>query len=275
MPDVRVPQAGGALAYRALGPRLLTAAVGLPLAVLVVRAGGVALAAAVVALAVGASFEYRGLARAAGYRPSLVVTAAAVAYPALAATGRWTWAWTAALMVVVVAALAALVHDRRGDAIGNAAVDVFGALYVGALPAYLVLARADLGVAAALSLLAIIWANDSAAYLIGVSWGRRKLAPAISPGKSVEGLVAGMAAALVVGIVVARLIGRPPAAWALLAVAVAAAAVVGDLWESAMKRAAGLKDSGALLPGHGGLLDRFDAVLMGVPVGYYVWRWLG
>jgi phosphatidate cytidylyltransferase len=249
--------------------------VGVPAAILVVRAGGPTLAAAVVAIAVGAALEYVRLVRRAGHQPSPLPVFSAIVFPILAANGRWTWAWGAVVASVAVAALAALVPGRREHAVGNAAVDVFGSLYAGALPAYLLLVRADLGATALLSLLAIVWANDIAAYLVGVAWGRRRLAPGISPGKSVEGFVAGLAAALVAGFVIAGFIGRPPAPWAVLAIAVALAAVAGDLWESAMKRVAGVKDSGALLPGHGGLLDRFDAVLAGVPVGYYLWRWLG
>jgi phosphatidate cytidylyltransferase len=267
--------ANRALGLHALGPRLVTLGIAVPLAILLVRAGGALLAAAVVALAVGAAFEYSSLVRAAGARPSLIVIAAAVVYPVLAAAGLWAWAWEALMAFVLVAAVGAMTPDRRGAAIASAAVDVLGALYVGVLPAYLVLTRADLGSTALLALLGIVWANDSAAYLIGASWGRRRLAPAISPGKSVEGFVAGLVGALAVGLVIARLIGRPAAPWAVLAIAVAGSAVAGDLWESAMKRAAGVKDSGTLLPGHGGLLDRLDAVLFGVPVGYYLWRWLG
>jgi phosphatidate cytidylyltransferase len=269
MPEAR------SLDLRALGRRTLTLAVGIPIAILLVRAGGGLLAAAVVALALGSALEYRRLARAAGHRPSMVVVAAAVVYPVLAAAGRWSWAWSVSMAFALAAALAALAEERRGAAIGNAGVDVLGVLYGGALPAYLMLTRVDLGIAATISLLCIVWVNDSAAYLVGVRWGSRRLAPAISPGKSVEGLVAGLLAAVTAGIVIAGLIDRPPALWAALALVVALAAVAGDLFESAMKRAAGVKDSGSLLPGHGGLLDRFDAVLFGVPVGYYLWRWLG
>jgi phosphatidate cytidylyltransferase len=257
-----------------MGPRVLTVLVTLPLAVGLVWVGGIALALCVVAVAVVASGEYQRLARSAGAQPSMIVTAAAVVYPLLAATGRWSWAVPVLVVAVFAASIAAMSGDRRGRALTNAAVDILGALYAGVLPAYLVLARADAGTAATLAILSIVWINDIAAYVVGALWGRHKLVPAISPGKSVEGLAAGLAGAVAAGIVIARSLDRPVPALALVAFAVALSAVAGDLWESAMKRAAGVKDSGALLPGHGGLLDRIDAVLFGVPVGYYLWRWL-
>ncbi|MGH2668807.1 MAG: phosphatidate cytidylyltransferase, partial [bacterium] len=101
-----------------------------------------------------------------------------------------------------------------------------------------------------------------------------RLAPAISPGKSVEGFLAGMAAAVGVAVAFAAAVGWPAVHLGFVGLGVGLAAVAGDLWESALKRAAGVKDSGTLLPGHGGVLDRFDAVLFGVPVGYYMWGWL-
>jgi phosphatidate cytidylyltransferase len=96
----------------------------------------------------------------------------------------------------------------------------------------------------------------------------------ILPPKSVEGFVVGLLAGVIVGAVAGSAVAWPPVRAALLGLLVALAAVAGDLWESAIKRSAGVKDSGAMLPGHGGVLDRFDAVLFGVPVGYYLLGWL-
>ncbi len=115
----------------------------------------------------------------------------------------------------------------------------------------------------------VVWANDVFAYLVGVAIGRHKMAPRISPHKSWEGFAGGIVGATVTSAVVGRWwVGGPVWLWALFGVVVALAAVGGDLAESRVKRAAGVKDSGRLLPGHGGLLDRFDATLGAVPVAF-------
>jgi phosphatidate cytidylyltransferase len=122
-----------------------------------------------------------------------------------------------------------------------------------------------------LSLLAIPWIADTGAYFAGRTFGRRRLAPAISPGKTVEGAVGGaLAVALYVGLLqAAGLAGGHPLAGAggwLLAATLVALSIVGDLYESLAKRQAGVKDSGSLLPGHGGVLDRIDALTSTLPV---------
>jgi len=259
---------------RDLLPRIATIVVGAPLLIGALWVGsGPLLVVVLVLVAIGAT-EFQRLAGAVGYRPSWVLPAGALIFPLLAATDRWDASGPAAVAVAIAASAASLAASRRAGAPGAAAVDTLGALYVGALFAHVVLLRAEADFAVAMAMLGIIWANDIAAYLVGVSVGRRRLAPAISPGKSVEGFVGGLAAAVLVAAVTAAWQGWPVAGWGGLGLCVAGAGVVGDLSKSTMKRAAGVKDSGALLPGHGGVLDRFDAVLFGVPIGYYLWRWL-
>ena len=114
--------------------------------------------------------------------------------------------------------------------------------------------------------LCIVWVADSGAYFAGRRWGRRKLAPAISPGKTWMGLVGGVVAAALLAIVATPWLARSTLALVLLTVIVALYSVVGDLTESLFKRYAGLKDSGTLIPGHGGVLDRFDSLLAAAPV---------
>lgn len=117
--------------------------------------------------------------------------------------------------------------------------------------------------------LAIVWAADSGAYFAGRQFGARKLAPTISPNKTVEGLIGGITAGVLVGVGGALLAGASGSQLplvALVALAATAASVVGDLYESLLKRHAGVKDSGHLIPGHGGILDRIDGVLAALPV---------
>ncbi|MEE4381065.1 MAG: phosphatidate cytidylyltransferase [Pseudomonadales bacterium] len=115
----------------------------------------------------------------------------------------------------------------------------------------------------------LVWGADIGAYFAGRAFGRHKLAPAVSPGKTVEGLAGGAIAALLLSAAMAAAAGFGPGAIPAVAAAsllVIAASVVGDLLESLVKRVAGVKDSGTLLPGHGGVLDRIDAVLAAAPV---------
>jgi phosphatidate cytidylyltransferase len=126
--------------------------------------------------------------------------------------------------------------------------------------------------------LAIVWAADTGAYFTGRAFGRRKLAPRISPNKTVEGLAGGMLAAVTVALVGAALLGTSTAMLplvALVAFLVVLFSVVGDLFESLLKRHVGAKDSGDLIPGHGGLLDRLDSVLAALPVFALGKIWLG
>lgn len=120
----------------------------------------------------------------------------------------------------------------------------------------------------ALLALAATWAADIAAYAVGSRIGRRRIAPRLSPGKTAEGTIAGLVAAALVTIAVGVLYGLAPAGVAIVALLAGPAALAGDLLESALKRAAGVKDAGGLIPGHGGLLDRIDSLLLVAPVVY-------
>ncbi len=125
--------------------------------------------------------------------------------------------------------------------------------------------------------LAVVWAMDIGAYFSGKKWGKKKLAPDISPGKTIEGVIGGGAAAILLWLVAVMLhhADQPSAMTFLLAVALSAAfSVVGDLFISRAKRMTGLKDSGNLLPGHGGVLDRLDSALAALPLFSFALAWL-
>jgi phosphatidate cytidylyltransferase len=117
-----------------------------------------------------------------------------------------------------------------------------------------------------LFVLAVIMAADVGAYFAGHRWGRLKLAPRISPGKTWEGVIGGLALSALVAWGGAVLLGWPVFTVIPLALGAAAFSVVGDLMESLLKRHSGLKDSGQILPGHGGVLDRIDSLTAGVPM---------
>ena len=123
-----------------------------------------------------------------------------------------------------------------------------------------------------LLVLVLVWIADSAAYFVGRAWGRRKLAPAISPGKTWEGVAGGLIGAALYAIILAFFTDR--GAWLALVVTallLGMVSIVGDLFESAVKRQAGVKDSGSLLPGHGGILDRIDSATAALPLAALLW----
>jgi phosphatidate cytidylyltransferase len=120
----------------------------------------------------------------------------------------------------------------------------------------------------------LIWMNDVGGYLVGSKWGKHKIAPGISPGKSVEGAIGGMILALAAAYALTRIWPdiKPEYTW-FLGISVPFFALAGDLYESTLKRASGVKDSGSILPGHGGFLDRYDSFLFVMPVaalGYFI-----
>jgi phosphatidate cytidylyltransferase len=123
--------------------------------------------------------------------------------------------------------------------------------------------------------LLVVWVADSCAYFAGRRWGGRKLAPSVSPGKTWAGLYGGMAGAAALGIIAQPWLARSAVTLVILTVVVALYSVAGDLTESLFKRYAGLKDSGSLIPGHGGFLDRFDSLLAAAPVLMLGAGWLG
>jgi phosphatidate cytidylyltransferase len=156
----------------------------------------------------------------------------------------------------------------------------FGALFiVGLVCLGLLRAAGALGAGAEIAdslpvwlLLTIIptWAADVAAYLVGSAMGRRRIAPSISPGKTLEGTLAGFVACALAALAVGVAFGLPRAAVLIVAIGLGPLGLAGDLLESFVKRRAGVKDSGAILPGHGGLLDRLDSLTAGAIFVYAV-----
>jgi len=181
--------------------------------------------------------------------------------------------WPLAALLLLAAAL--MRGAEPAQAVPAAAFTLLAAVYLGALGGTLAALRllrpADLGAWRVTLLLAIIMGSDTLAFFVGRALGRHKLAPHISPGKTVEGALGGLLGG-VAGALAVRAWGLPelPLSHALLLGAlVAAFGILGDLVESLLKRWAGVKDSGGVFPGHGGMLDRLDSLLFGAPVLYY------
>ena len=256
--------------------RWITGLIALPLLLLIIYKGGVYLLLLVSAGSVLALREY-----------FLIVSKGAVkitsALPLVAMLTGLALIWTAhnrqtELIIVVIAmnlvvsGLVAIAQFRRDQNVLEVLKDqIQGVVYVPLFLACLILIRnGENGMQWVFILLGVVFAGDTCALYAGTFWGRHKLAPTVSPGKTVEGSIGGLAAAVMVGSAI-KAVFLPDLAWittVLFCLSVGIAAQVGDLFESVLKRASGVKDSGTLLPGHGGILDRIDALLFAGPVAY-------
>lgn len=253
-------------------PRVLTAVVGIPLLVYLVHAGGLAFGVFVVGIAALCCYEYAMVLRLGGrpvqWLPTVVFGAALAACAAFGGPVGLTL--TGGVALVALVEMAAKTHSMD-----RAALTVFGALFAGWMPAHLALIRAlrPHGEAFLLMTFVSVWCMDTAAYAAGHAMGRRPLAPVLSPKKTWEGAVGGFLAALAVCAAFSRFVLKDALTlpWALGAgCLIGVAGQLSDLAESMVKRDAGIKDSGALLPGHGGVFDRFDSYILCAPAVYYL-----
>lgn len=168
-------------------------------------------------------------------------------------------------------------YDPAPDALRRTIYGAFGIVYVGLplvcaeavrvqlAPAGTLFASSLSPASVTLMMFVMIWLNDTGAYCVGSLCGRHKLLPRISPAKTWEGFAGGMVFCVAAGIVFAVMTGRPVVAWAVIGLLSGMLATWGDLFESLIKRTAGVKDSGNVIPGHGGMLDRIDSLLFVAP----------
>jgi phosphatidate cytidylyltransferase len=179
------------------------------------------------------------------------------------------------VLVVISYFIICVLVGYRDNVIKVVWVRFFGVIYVALLFSHFIsLRQIPHGNKWLLFALAIVWAGDTGAYYGGRAFGKKKLSPVISPNKTVEGAIAGLVASMCAGLILVRLFGLNAdisiILTLLLSLIAGVAGIFGDLTESYIKRWAGVKDSGRLIPGHGGLLDRVDSVLFSVPVVFYL-----
>lgn len=183
------------------------------------------------------------------------------------------------LIVVIIAETFRFQKDFS-KLLAGLGVTVFGVIYIAFLGGFLIATRVGfenipgLSTKLLLFFFAVIFGSDSGAYFAGRAFGKHKLAPAISPGKTIEGLIGGLLAAAVIAAACSWSFFPELNVWFAigLGTVMAAVGVLGDLAESAMKRGSGTKDAANILPGHGGLLDRLDSLLLNAPILYYFAR---
>jgi phosphatidate cytidylyltransferase len=278
--------------------RILTSLVLVPLAVfLTFYPGGLPFAVAIGIVAVLGGVEFYSGVRKTGARPIVWAGLAAIVTFVVGARistigSDSIWLPAVITLLVMLCFLVELFRRNRAPLI-NVGSTVLGAVYVGWLLSHLVLLRGVNGKnvvvgsyseepGAWLLMLTFLgtWACDTGAYFIGKFYGRTKLAPRLSPGKTVEGSVAGLVSAVLLAVIFGLVIKLPPQHALALGLIFGVMTQVGDLSESAVKRELQIKDFGSLIPGHGGILDRFDSLLFTGPVVYYyaaflLKEWLG
>ncbi len=248
--------------------RLATAAIAIPVSLLITKFAPAWVLALVVALLAGLMLdEYLNLLEAYGRArpgrwfliPGGLVGASFYLYPI---------GVIATLVMTILCLAATCVFSGSLDrALDRVAGGLSGVAYCSVLIGFLLL----LPRSAIFVLFGIIWAGDSAAYYGGRAFGRHPLAPKVSPRKTVEGAMCGLIGSVIAGIAVGAWLLKLP--WTLLAAVSTATAIagqIGDLAESALKRSAGVKDSSSILPGHGGILDRLDSLLFAAPVFFWL-----
>jgi phosphatidate cytidylyltransferase len=242
---------------------------------------------AVAAVAALAAWEFLSMAQKAGATPPRIAVLLAIVV-LFVSNFEWPFQTAATLGILSLCLLVYCTFLRPVEQLmADASASIFCLLYIGftliSLPALRENPEGN-GPSLVTFLLCAVWAGDTAALYIGRAWGRHKLAPTLSPNKTWEGTLGSVGGSLLsTGILIglAQLMQRWDMGWLSysggawwywmgLAVVVNVAAQVGDLAESALKRSAGVKDSGSLLPGHGGVLDRIDALLIAAPVLWYV-----
>ena len=269
--------------------RILTAAVAVPILYVIFRLGGIVYLVFIMALILVGQIEYSNLLESRKIphgKYAGIVLSLLLGVSSCFGFIYFSLFFTLSIVLVLILGLR---KTPEGDTITRAGATLFGIIYLGWLLRHAVLIRniSDLEGIKLLSLsqerlsdpgffyifftVACTFLNDTGAYFTGLYLGRHKLSPRISPGKTVEGTIGGVAACILTGLVVNYGFGSPlNSDWTILfSIIIAAAAVFGDLVESSIKRGAGIKDSGAIVPGHGGVLDRFDSLIFVFPVSYY------
>ncbi len=251
--------------------RVVTAVIWVAVLLVVFYLGGVPFSIVVTGMALLSFYEYQRMMTKMGKRIPVTLTLLG----GLAILGNkifvWDLTWSMLLIPIFILMGIQMVLTYPAMDFIDIGLGIFGLFYTFLFYTYFLDIRAfPSGFFWILFVMVLIWIGDSAAYFVGVNFGKNKLSPNLSPKKSIEGAVGGIgftvAAALIVGLVSVHF---TPFQGFGLGLMVSVVAIFGDLLESSIKRSAGVKDSGNFLPGHGGILDRFDSALLVVPLAYF------
>ena len=266
--------------------RIIFAVIAAPASVAIVYWGDWALAIVLSVLAALAAWEFFRMARETGALPLEAAGIALAALLPIAVHAQRLGLYTLSLTAIVAMALVLFastiwLRGPTGKPVSSVSITAFGVLYAGVFAYIYALRYHDYAVGGAAGTALVFlpifltWTTDVGAYAFGRMFGRKKLIPSVSPGKTVEGAVGGLGLTIVICLLYVRFVLMPYAQLGLtiqgavlFAIVVSVAAQTGDLAESLLKREAGVKDSSSILPGHGGILDRFDALLFVMPIAF-------
>jgi phosphatidate cytidylyltransferase len=273
--------------FSGLGLRLLVAVLGIPALLAAVWIGGYWLLALVAILSLLGMKEFYHLAQVKGYAPLSWWGYAIGLSVILAVFFGHHYLWGLSVILLLLMFFSIVIRAKVDTAIMSLSSTVFGLIYVSLLLSHMILLRYisdpvmlfdevydPVGSKLIVLTFALIWIGDTGAYFTGMAFGKRPLAPKISPKKSMEGLAGGALFTLAAAFLIARFWIWELSAWQALAIGLGVVifGTLGDLFESLLKRDAGVKDSGSLLPGHGGVLDRFDSMMFALPFVYWFCR---
>jgi len=251
--------------------RTLSAMVFVPVLLGLTYLGGLYTGILVVLVSLLALKEVLQIGQIMGYRPWTISTGFfAAAWLLLIFSGQKQWMFLV-LIVWLLFAMGKMAIGYPKINLGEAGFNGFAPIYTVVLFSHFYLIRGlENGLAWAFLTFALVWATDTFAYLIGRAVGKHPLAPQVSPKKTVEGSLGGLIFCLLSGILAWKIIGIGSfSSYMVISFIVGIIGQIGDLFESALKRRVNIKDSGNVIPGHGGILDRFDSLLFVVPIMYY------
>jgi len=254
--------------------RIISALISIPIVIALVYVGGPWYALFLLLVAGVGIYEYNRIMNNQFYSaPALVSIPGVILLMVILYLEQTTLVFHLVILLLFTLFISALFNGAK-NRISDAALSLWGIFYIGGLLGFLILLRKmPDGMLYTYILLAGVWVHDILAYFIGVKWGVHKFAPQISPNKTVEGSLAGALAVILlflsISILSPELIKLTPGQAVFLALGIAAFAQLGDLFESALKRQFKVKDSGKIIPGHGGVLDRFDSLMLAAPFAYY------
>ncbi len=253
-----------------LALRIISGLIGAGLFILFTYLGGIFLTILIIILVIIGLFEYFNICKKLGFRPYKIITIlASIVLIFLSSNTQFikiTLIVFIALFIIFI--LSIPFYYNSGRSFEDGAISIYGFLYL-SIPSAIFVNLRNIGLEHVMFILGVTWINDAFAFFVGKFFGKHKLAQSISPNKTVEGFIGGLIFSIIFGVIFAHILNFPILKYIIFSIILSITGTIGDLSESVMKREANVKDSGMFLPGHGGILDRVDSLIVNIPV-YFI-----